>query len=53
MQKKLYFCSLFWVVHPSKNSYSVSVYRGVWEEKSSVLIPYDEESPGSIEHHSG
>ena len=36
-----------------QNLYSVSVYRGVREEKSLVLIPYDEESPGSTEHRSG
>ena len=33
--------------------YSVSVYRGIREEKPSALIPYHEESPGSTEHHRG
>ena len=35
------------------NKNSVSVYRGIREEKRMALIPYHEESPGSIEHHRG
>ncbi len=34
-------------------AYSVSVYRGIREEKPLALIPYYEESPGSTEHHRG